>query len=189
MQNSEARALFLDRDGVINVEKNYVYRIEDFELITGILDLCTCAQTSGFRIIIITNQAGIARGYYTVEDYEKLTAWMLELLTRHGIHISQVYFCPYHPTAGIGKYRQDSVDRKPKPGMILKGRDEFSLDLSQSVLVGDKDSDIQAGLSAGVGYNRLLSTASNVSDRKDYLCYRSIPEITAWFSSNFSRFG
>ena len=98
------RALFLDRDGVINVDKKYVHRIEDFEFLDGIFELCRRAKERDFRIVVITNQAGIARGYYTVRDYEILTAWMLEEFARKKIHIDRVYYCPYHPTAGrIGR--------------------------------------------------------------------------------------
>lgn len=182
---SPTRALFLDRDGVINIEKNYVYRIEDFEFIAGIFDLCACAQARGFIIIIITNQAGIARGYYSVRDFEKTTAWMLGRFSDHDIHIHRVYFCPYHPTAGIGKYKHDSFDRKPNPGMILKARDDFGLQLSDSVLVGDKGSDIQAGLTAGVGHNILLAPETPNTHAADYWFSRSIPDITSWLAGNY----
>jgi D-glycero-D-manno-heptose 1,7-bisphosphate phosphatase len=145
------KALFLDRDGVINVEKNYVYRIEDFEFIDGIFELCALAQNRGFALIVITNQAGIGRGYYTEADFQHLTGWMLEAFRGRGIEIDRVYHCPCHPTAGIGEYRRESFDRKPNPGMILQARKDFDLDLSQCVLIGDKKSDIEAGRAAGVG--------------------------------------
>jgi D-glycero-D-manno-heptose 1,7-bisphosphate phosphatase len=150
------KALFLDRDGVINVEKNYVYRIEDFEFLPGIFELCSTARRLGFLLVVITNQAGIGRGYYSETDYQRLTGWMQDQFRAHGIEIDRVYHCPYHPTAGIGEYRQDSFHRKPNPGMILTARDELGLDLSESVLVGDKDSDIEAGRAAGVKHNLRL---------------------------------
>jgi D-glycero-D-manno-heptose 1,7-bisphosphate phosphatase len=150
------KALFLDRDGVINVEKNYVYRIEDFEFMPGIFDLCAQAQALGYCLVVITNQAGIARGYYSEADYQRLTDWMLGEFRARGITIDRVYHCPYHPTEGIGAYRRDSFHRKPNPGMILDARDALGLDLSRSVLVGDKDSDIEAGRAAGVRYNLKL---------------------------------
>jgi D-glycero-D-manno-heptose 1,7-bisphosphate phosphatase len=153
------KALFLDRDGVINVEKNYVCRIEDFEFIPGIFELCASAQSLGFKLIVITNQAGIGRGYYTEADYQRLNDWMLEQFRGQGIEIDRVYHCPSHPTAGIGEYRRDSFHRKPNPGMILSARDELGLDLSISVLVGDKDTDIQAGIAAGVKNNIKLVTS------------------------------
>ena len=150
------KALFLDRDGVINEERNYVYRIEDFFFMDGIFELCLCAQDLGYLIIAVTNQAGIARGYYTEADYAALTAWMLDQFSARGISIARVYHCPYHPTAGIGEYRRESFDRKPNPGMLLRAQKDFELDLHDSILVGDKASDIEAALAAGVGRSLLL---------------------------------
>lgn len=154
------KALFLDRDGVINVEKNYVHRIEDFEFLPGIFELCSAAKRLGFLLVVITNQAGIGRGYYSEADYQRLTDWMLEQFRAHGVEIDRVYHCPYHPTAGIGEYRQDSFHRKPNPGMILTARDELGVDLARSVLIGDKDSDIEAGAAAGVRHLLRLGTAA-----------------------------
>jgi D-glycero-D-manno-heptose 1,7-bisphosphate phosphatase len=180
------KALFLDRDGVINTEKNYVSRIEDFEFITGIFDLCSRAQAMGFRLFVITNQAGIARGYYTTADYETLTAWMLDEFTSRGIHIERVYYCPFHPTAGIGKYQRDSYDRKPNPGMILQAREAFNLDLASSVLIGDKDSDMEAGRTAGVGYNVLLTPDMAGTGSPGELRFSSLAGITDWLSQTFT---
>ena len=179
------KALFLDRDGVINIEKSYVYRIEDFEFITGIFDLCARARELGFRLFVITNQAGIARGYYTTADYETLTAWMLDEFASRGIHIEQVYYCPFHATAGIGEYRQDSFDRKPNPGMILQAEAAFKLDLPGSVLIGDKDSDMTAGRAAGVGYNVLLTPDMAGTAAPGELRYSSLADITAWLNRAF----
>ena len=166
---SPKKALFLDRDGVINVEKNYVHRIEDFEFVPGIFDLCARACELDFLMVVVTNQAGIGRGHYTEADFQRLTEWMVAVFRARGILVSRVYHCPYHPSAGIGTYRRESFDRKPSPGMLLKARDELNLDLARSVLIGDKDSDMAAGLAAGVG--RLLKLvpagvcASPVADR------------------------
>jgi len=157
-------ALFLDRDGVINIEKNYVYRIEDFEFMPGIFELCSTAQERGLALVVVTNQAGIARGYYTEADYQRLTAWMLAEFRSRGIDLDAVHHCPYHPTAGIGEYRRESFDRKPNPGMLLKARLSLGLDLHHSVLIGDKTSDIEAGRAAGVGHLMLLGGDAVVSD-------------------------
>lgn len=146
------RALFLDRDGVINVDKHYVHRVEDFEFMPGIFGLCSTAVELGYVPVVVTNQAGIGRGYYTEADFGRLTAWMLGEFRQRGVDIARVYHCPYHPTEGIGEYRCESFDRKPNPGMLLRARDELALDLSRSVFVGDKDSDIMAGRSAGIGH-------------------------------------
>ena len=91
------KALFLDRDGVINKEKNYLYKIEDFEFIDGVFDTCRYFQDLGYLIIVITNQAGIARGKYTEKDFEILTTWMLKEFEKENITISKVYYCPHHP--------------------------------------------------------------------------------------------
>ena len=107
----QTKALFLDRDGVINVDKNYVWRIEDFEFLPDIFELCRAAQTVGLLPIIVTNQAGIGRGYYTEQDFQTLTEWMLAEFSAQGIGIGRVYHCPYHPTEGIGAYRRDSPSK------------------------------------------------------------------------------
>ncbi len=177
-----ARALFLDRDGVINVEKNYVWRVEDFEFMPGIFELCADARDLGLALVVITNQAGIGRGYYSEADFQRLTAWMLDRFRERGIEIARIYHCPYHPTAGIGDYRRESFDRKPQPGMFLKARDELALDMAGSVLVGDKASDIEAGRAAGVGtLIRLAADAMAVPSGDDgVLVLESLVAVSHW---------
>ena len=144
-------ALFLDRDGVINVDRGYVHRVEDFEFVLGIFDLARFAVSDlGWRLIVTTNQAGIARGYYDEAAFLALTEWMCERFRRENAPIEKVYHCPYHPEEGIGRYRADHDWRKPKPGMILQAAADFGLDLSASALIGDKMSDIEAAAAAGV---------------------------------------
>lgn len=149
-------ALILDRDGVINVDHGYVWRIEDFDFLPGIFDLARAAYELGWTIIVVTNQAGIGRGLYTEADFLRLTAWMQSVFLREGAPIRQVYFCPTHPEHGVGRYRVESLDRKPGPGMILRAALDHGLDLPTSVLVGDRHTDIAAGRSAGVGLNVLI---------------------------------
>lgn len=144
-------ALFLDRDGVINIDNGYVYKQEDFEFVEGIFELCRTARRLGYLIFVVTNQAGIGRGYYTEQDFLKLSDWMCGVFSDKGVVIDKVYFCPFHPEHGVGRYKVDSPYRKPGPGMILQAAEEFGVDLPRSVLVGDKESDIQAGMAAGVG--------------------------------------
>lgn len=151
-------ALFLDRDGVINVDYGYVHQQEHFQFLPGIFDLCRTAQSLGFLLFVITNQAGIARGLYTEMDFHALTRWMCYQLAAERVIVQGIYFCPTHPTAGIGKYRVESKFRKPGPGMIFQASSEYHLDLARSVLIGDKLSDIEAGLAAGVGRNILLNS-------------------------------
>ena len=151
-------ALFLDRDGVINIDHAYVCKKENFEFVDGIFDLCKRAIKLGCRIFVITNQAGIGRGYYSEQDFLSLTDWMCEAFKSHGVLIDKVYFCPFHPEHGVGQYKQDSFYRKPNPGMILQAAKEFDVDLEKSFLVGDKETDIQAGVAAGIGSNILYES-------------------------------
>ena len=155
MPLNRRRALFLDRDGIINIDHAYVCRQEDFEFVDGIFELCRYAKQRDYLLFVITNQAGIARGYYTEQDFLKLTEWMCGIFSAAGGAIDKVYFCPTHPEHGVGKYKVDSPFRKPGPGMILQAAAEFAVDLAQSVLVGDRETDIQAGVAAGVGRNLL----------------------------------
>ena len=159
-------ALFLDRDGIINVETNYVHRIEDFVLMDGIFELCRNAESLAMAIVVVTNQAGIGRGYYTEAQFELLSNWMCERFAEEGVMISGVYYCPYHVEHGVGKYKMDSFDRKPNPGMILRARDELGLSLESSMLVGDKASDIAAARAAKVGKAVLMAPSHIVISPK-----------------------
>lgn len=139
------KALFLDRDGVINVEVNYLHKIEDFKFIDGIFDLCKYYQDLGYLIIVVTNQSGIAREYYSEDDFQKLTSWMVDEFLKFGITLSHVYYCPHHEAIS-----GECDCRKPEPGMLLMAAKEYDLDLRSSILVGDKERDIEAGLNAGL---------------------------------------
>lgn len=132
------KAIFLDRDGTINVEKHYIYKIEDFEFLPGVLDGMKLLCEAGFVLVIITNQSGIARGYYTEADFHKLNNWMIETLKKQGVEIAKVYYCPHHPDAQIEDYRMDCECRKPKIGMFEQAVKELDIDLSQSFVIGDK---------------------------------------------------
>jgi D-glycero-D-manno-heptose 1,7-bisphosphate phosphatase len=158
-------AVFLDRDGVINQESDYVHKVDEFHFIDGVFEACLEMIRAGYRLIVITNQAGIARGYYTEDDFNHLTRWMLNKFRRHGIEIDAVYYCPHHPVHGVGEYRCDCDCRKPAPEMILRAAKEHSLDLQRSVLVGDKTTDIEAGRAAGVGCCVLVLTGHPVSEK------------------------
>jgi D-glycero-D-manno-heptose 1,7-bisphosphate phosphatase len=165
------RALFLDRDGVINIERGYLHRQEEFEFREGIFEVCRSAQALGYLLLVVTNQAGIARGYYTETDFLRLTDWMLEEFGKRQVRIARVYYCPYHPVHGLGHYRLDSPDRKPKPGMLFRAQADFGLDLRASVLIGDKLSDIQAAQAAGVGTIVWLTSRSHVDETEAKQCY------------------
>lgn len=157
------KALFLDRDGVINTESNYVHKIEDFEFINGIFDLCRAAIKENMLIVIVTNQAGIGRGLYTEAQFHKLMHWVNKRFIEEMTPISAVYFCPDHPIHGHGIYRKDSLDRKPNPGMFLRAHKDLLINLTNSTLIGDKETDIQAAKAAGVGRTVLLTNNQGYS--------------------------
>ncbi|MEK8052249.1 D-glycero-beta-D-manno-heptose 1,7-bisphosphate 7-phosphatase [Ideonella sp. DXS22W] len=150
------RAVFLDRDGVINTEVDYLHRIADFAFVPGTPQALARLQAAGWALVVVTNQSGIARGYYTEADYQALTAHIRAELARHGVTLDAVLHCPHLPDATVAAYRQDCDCRKPAPGMILHAAAELGLDLPASVIVGDKGSDLQAGRAAGVGYGVLV---------------------------------
>ena len=166
------KALFLDRDGVINVEKNYLYKQSDFEFIDGVFELCKHYQNLGYLIIIVTNQSGIAREYYSKENFLKLTKWMISVFKKYGITITKVYFCPHHPDIS-----GECSCRKPKPGMILEAAKEFDIDLSQSILVGDKERDIESALNAGIEHTYLFDSHNEINTSKATKLIRKFDEI------------
>ncbi|PCI58099.1 MAG: D-glycero-beta-D-manno-heptose-1,7-bisphosphate 7-phosphatase [Gammaproteobacteria bacterium] len=180
------KALFLDRDGIINIDHGYVYKIADFEFVDGIFELCQKALQFNYQIIVITNQAGIARGYYNENDFLALTHWMKTEFKKHDVVITDVFFCPHHPTSGVNEFKQQCNCRKPAPGMILKAQQLHNIDLQQSIFIGDKGSDMMAAKKAGIEkrifvtskYLDEVSTATTVATNKvdsillaiDYIC-------------------
>jgi len=150
------KALFLDRDGVINIEKNYLHKIEDFEFIDGIFELCRFFQSKDFDVFVVTNQSGIARAYYSEADFNILTNWMVDIFKQEDITIRHVYYCPHHPDISGA-----CSCRKPEPGMINEALKSFDINPEGSLLVGDKERDIQAGQAAGLSYTYLF-TEENV---------------------------
>ena len=155
------KALFLDRDGVINHNFGYVYKIDDFKFIDGIFNLVQAAIKKEYLVIIVTNQAGIGRGYYTESDFFNLMAWVKIKFNENDGQIDDLYFCPFHPDHGIGSYKKNSNLRKPNPGMILNAQKKHNINLSKSIMIGDKYSDMEAGISAGISTNILLTKDSS----------------------------
>jgi len=176
------RALFLDRDGIINLDHGYVSRVEDFQFVDGIFEMSRAAISKGYIICVITNQAGIGRGFYSVTDFKILTDWMCKRFSSEGAPISKVYFSPYHPEYGLGIYKKDDFSRKPHPGMLIEAEADFDLRMSDCVLVGDKATDIQAGRAAGVGTNILLSSSEDSGGlmTRDYVCITSLKEMNQY---------
>lgn len=147
--NPGCRAVFLDRDGTINVEKDYLHRVEDFEFIPGVPAAILRLNQAGFKVFVVTNQSGVARGFFNQSQVEQLHAHMDLLLAEVGAKIDGYYICPHHPEAGEGAYRQECRCRKPHPGMLLQAADEHHVDLAGSFMVGDKLADMEAGLASG----------------------------------------
>ena len=160
------KAAFLDRDGVINIDHAYVNRVEDFEFKDGIFELFETLQDMGFVLFVVTNQSGIARGYYSLEDFLNLSEYMLSELEKRGVKIKEIAYCPHHPDI-----TGECECRKPKPGMILDLASRYGIDLKSSILIGDKQSDIDAGKNAGLG--------------KTYLVNQGILDIIERIKSNF----
>jgi D-glycero-D-manno-heptose 1,7-bisphosphate phosphatase len=149
-------AAFLDRDGVINVDHGYTYRIDDFEFVEGTLAAAARLHAMGYSLVVVTNQSGIGRGLYTVADFEALTDWMRAQFAAAGAPLAGVYWCPHHPTDAVGSYRCECRCRKPAPGMLLDAMRDLDLDPARCVMFGDKRSDLKAAAAAGVRERVLL---------------------------------
>jgi len=148
------KAVFLDRDGVIVRDKHYISKPQDLELLSEIVPVLKGLQKS-FRLIVVTNQSGVARGMFTEEDLQTINNKLIEILRDHGVELDAIYYCPHHPNLGLEGYNTDCECRKPKPGLLCRAARDFNLNLDQSFLIGDQDSDIEAGRSAGVKTIRL----------------------------------
>jgi D-glycero-D-manno-heptose 1,7-bisphosphate phosphatase len=177
---SQRAALFLDRDGVINADQAYVHRIEDFVWIPGVFDTVRAAKQLGLPVIVVTNQAGIARGYYSELDFRSLTGWMEARFAAAGAPLTAVYYCPYHPE-GLPPYNSDSPMRKPGAGMLLQAAEEHALDLRRSVLIGDQESDIAAGRAAGLMQTALFAPAGPRPTQADVVL-ASHADACGWLS-------
>ncbi|HDS1633802.1 TPA: D-glycero-alpha-D-manno-heptose-1,7-bisphosphate 7-phosphatase [Stenotrophomonas maltophilia] len=172
-----APVLFLDRDGVINVNHGYVHTPDRTEWVPGILPLLSDAARLGYQIVVATNQAGIARGLYSVEDFTAYTRWQHEQLQQVGAPLLGTWFCPHHPQAGLGEFKIDCLCRKPGPGMLLKAIEQFVVDPAQAVFVGDKISDMQAGAAAGLGKLFLIAGDVGKGDAPQQTVF--VPDLAA----------
>jgi D-glycero-D-manno-heptose 1,7-bisphosphate phosphatase len=143
-------AAFLDRDGTLNEDRGYVYRAADFRWLPGAIDGVRALNEAGFYVFVVTNQSGVARGLYSEDDVRGLHAWMGDQLRAHGAHIDDFRYCPFHPEGSLEAYRRHDICRKPGPGMLLSLMAQWPVDIARSVMIGDKDIDVEAGLAAGV---------------------------------------
>ncbi len=147
--NRGLRAVFLDRDGTVNVEKEYLHRPDEFEFIPGAEEAIRILREAGFLVVVVTNQSGVARGYFDEASVERLHQHMDALLADAGTGVNAYYFCPHHPDSGTGRYLGDCSCRKPLPGMLLQAAAELGIDLVESWMIGDKLVDLEAGQAAG----------------------------------------
>ena len=171
-------ALFLDRDGVINVDRGgYIHRLDQFEFVPGIFELARFWTNELRRlIVVVTNQSGIGRGYFDECAYEDLTRWMCDRFEAEHTAIARVYHCPYHPLHAVGEYRRDHPWRKPNPGMILRAVSDLGLDPAQSAILGDKMSDIEAGAAAGIGL-RILVASRDAKEGEDAPSHEVVADL------------
>ena len=153
------KTIFLDRDGVINKEVKYLFRIADFEFIEGVFDACLYFQNLDYKIIIISNQSGIARGYYNDNDYQRLTEWMLIQFNKKGISILDILYCPHGPKSKCNC-------RKPKPGMLLEAKYKYNINMNDSWMIGDKETDIESANLAGIN-NTILVRSGHLINEAD----------------------
>ena len=159
------KVVFLDRDGTINEEVNYLYRTEDFKFLPGVPEALKMLTAAGYKLVVVTNQAGVARGYYSEEDVIKLHAHVNELLRPYGTGIDGFYYCPHHPVHGIGRYKRDCECRKPGIGLFEQAEKDFAVDKSASYMIGDKLLDVEAGKRYGVT-SILVGTGYGVQHRR-----------------------
>ncbi len=151
------KVAFLDRDGTINIDYGYVVSREKFEFVDGIFEVCNLLKDLGFKLIVVTNQSGIARGYYSEQDFLDLSKWIHGKFNKQGIPLLDIFYCPHHPQAVVSYYRETCRCRKPFPGMIEQACDKYSIDLKKSIMIGDQVSDMQAAKAGGIGKFYLLN--------------------------------
>lgn len=183
------RIVFLDRDGTINEEVHYLYRPEDLHILPGVPQALAILKEAGFRLVVVTNQAGVARGYYTEEDVKRLHTYMNGILRESGADIDRFYYCPHHPSHGIGVYKKSCSCRKPATGMFELAERELGVDKAHSFMIGDKLLDIRAGknygltsILVGTGYGRELHEEDMKTGAEQiYDCYADdLLEAAKW---------
>ena len=170
-------AIFLDRDGVINQDHGYVSHRDDFVFIDGVIGAMKQLKEKGYKLVVVTNQSGIARGLFTENDFISLTEWMDWSLADRDIDLDGIYFCPHHPTAGTGPNTQVCQCRKPAPGMFLEAIADLDIDASASYMVGDKVSDLKAAHAAGVANLALVRTGKEITPEGEAMAEAVYPSL------------
>ncbi|WP_058912369.1 D-glycero-beta-D-manno-heptose 1,7-bisphosphate 7-phosphatase [Entomohabitans teleogrylli] len=160
-------AIFLDRDGTINVDHGYVHEIDQFEFIDGAIDAMRELKEMGFMLVLVTNQSGIARGMFTEAQFEQLTEWMDWSLADRGVDLDGIYYCPHHPEGSVAEFSLSCDCRKPQPGMLNSARDYLHIDMAASYMVGDKLEDMQAAAAAQVGTKVLVRTGKSLTSEAE----------------------
>ena len=157
------KAIFLDRDGTLNIDHGYVHQIDDFEFIEGSIEALKKLQQMGYLLVLVTNQSGIARGYFSEQQFLQLTEWMDWSLADRGVDLDGIYYCPHLPDAKIAEFKQDCDCRKPKSGMLLQAIQELNIDPQRSIMIGDKIEDVLAGKGAQIKTNILVRTGKPIT--------------------------
>jgi D-glycero-D-manno-heptose 1,7-bisphosphate phosphatase len=152
------KTIFLDRDGVINLDKKYVFKIEDFKFIDGVFEACQYLKSLDYKIIIITNQSGISREYFTERDFQIITNWMLAEFRKKDIKILDIFHCPHLPDSNCNC-------RKPKPGMLLEAKNKHNINMQDSWMIGDSERDISAANSAGIKNTILVRSGHKIEEK------------------------
>ncbi|QSX35101.1 D-glycero-beta-D-manno-heptose 1,7-bisphosphate 7-phosphatase [Shewanella avicenniae] len=180
---SVKKAVFLDRDGVINVDSGYVHTIDDFEYVEGVFEACLALKQQGYLLVVVTNQSGIARGLYSEDEFQQLTEWMDWNFADKGVDLDGIYYCPHHPENGVGEYKQDCDCRKPKPGMLISAQRFLKIDMSQSVMIGDKADDMRAAIAADIPTRILVRSGKETTSEAEQLAsvvLNSIADVPAY---------
>jgi D-glycero-D-manno-heptose 1,7-bisphosphate phosphatase len=165
LSKNKAKAVFLDRDGVINVDHGYVSEPDKFEFIGGVFEACKRFYDAGYLIVVVTNQSGIGRGYYDEIQFEAVSDWMVDQFNQKGVPVASVHYCPHHPEKANKAYLKACDCRKPQPGMLLDAIKQHNIDPAQSVMIGDKISDMGAARSANVQHKFLVRSGQTFSDQ------------------------
>ncbi|MGG4690755.1 D-glycero-beta-D-manno-heptose 1,7-bisphosphate 7-phosphatase [Proteus mirabilis] len=180
-------AVFLDRDGTINIDHGYVSEIDNFEFIEGVIEAMAELKAMGYALVLVTNQSGIGRGYYSEDQFLHLTEWMDWSLADRGVDLDGIYYCPHHPDANIEEYKKECDCRKPATGMFMDAKAQLNIDMASSYMVGDKKEDMLAAKAAGVGHKILVRTGKAITEEAETCAdfvLDSLADLPKWLKSH-----